>query len=793
MPDPAEPTGPRRPRLPLWAARALLALGIPAALLLAAEGALRVAGYGRPTAFMIPDAEEGYLRTNPEFASRFVPGSFDLRPLNFRMAAHKAPNTVRIVVLGESAAQGVPVPSFGFAPQLRAQLRSRYPGREFEVINTGIVAVNSHVVYEVAREMAAFEPDIFLVYMGNNEVVGPYGPGCAYLSQMPPLWLIRLSVFVRSTRTGQLLGALAARLSPAGRHPREWGGMSMFVDNAVAGDDPRLEAVYGNFRENLEGIVGAASGAGARTVLCTVVANLKDCPPFVSMHSPWLSAAALGVWRGVFERGRLSWMLGEDDRARAFLAEALRIDPMYAETHYMLGSIDLRSGRVDAARREFADALHWDALRFRPDPRINSIIREVAAGAGDRVVLVDTAMALGADPDSAATPSGRELLFEHVHFDWEGNYRAAILMARGCARADLGGDPGETGWLDRQGCAAALAYTGHERLPMLLRIDVLIRKPPFTNQLTHVADEARMAREIGDAAREARDPETISRSLATAKEALLNDPENPALAGILEGVEIDAGDLGGALALARRAAELVPGDPALAADEAGILIRLGRTEEAQRTLMAAAASGADEGILTPVLSELWSRNRYYDEGIAYLDGALASRPRDTGLRTVQAGLRLARGDAAGAEREFREVLADDPSSDGALEGLVDLLSRSGRKDAASSESLAFADRQPRNQANSLRAASACDALGDAEGSVHHLLAAERSGPVTSTFELTLALKLLQLRRIGEMMNHLALARILSLDEGNPSVTGSIDALIAKMRPMAEAEAAPGGG
>ena len=70
-------------------------------------------------------------------------------------------------------------------------------------------------IYQIAREMAGFEPDLFLVYAGNNEVVGPYGPGCAYLSQMPPLWVIRASVFVRSTRTGQLLGSLlAANLAP---------------------------------------------------------------------------------------------------------------------------------------------------------------------------------------------------------------------------------------------------------------------------------------------------------------------------------------------------------------------------------------------------------------------------------------------------------------------------------------------------------------------------------------------------------------------------------------------------
>ena len=58
--------------------------------------------------------------------------------------------------------------------------------------------------------------------------------------------------------------------------------------------------------------------------------------------------------------------------------------------------------------------------------------------------------------------------------------------------------------------------------------------------------------------------------------------------------------------------------------------------------------------------------------------------------------------------------------------------------------------------------------------MRNLVAAERSGPVDATFELTLALKLYQLRRPDEMMEHLAEARSLSTYEGNPAVTDSID-------------------
>jgi hypothetical protein len=127
------------------------------------------------------------------------------------------------------------------------------------------------------------------------------------------------------------------------------------------------------------------------------------------------------------------------------------------------------------------------------------------------------------------------------------------------------------------------------------------------------------------------------------------------------------------------------------------------------------------------------------------------------------------------------ILAEDPSNEDALEAILGILDLSGRSAAADNESLSAADNQPRNQVNNVRAAKICEARGDEARSVRYLEASERSGPVSATFELTLALKLYRLKRTGEMMTRLAEARSLSRFEGNPSVTESIERLIARMR------------
>jgi len=759
-------------------------VGIPAAVFIGLEGSLRLAGYGQSVAFLIPDEMPGYFRTNPEFVTSFLPSSFDLRPLNFRVRAVKPPNSVRIVILGESAAQGIPVPSFGFAPQLRALLRAGYPDRDFEIINTGIVAINSHVVYKVARELAGFAPDLFVIYMGNNEVVGPYGPGCAYLSQMPPLWFIRSSVFVRSTRTGQLFAAALGRLARGPRQAREWGGMAMFADNSVRGDDPRLEAVYRNYESNLRDIVGAAKAAGAKTLLCTVASNLKDCAPLLSVHGPGLTAQEAAQWERAFKRGRTEWLLGDSDRARNDLLEAERIDPQYADCAFMLGSLDLGAGRVDEGRHHLVEAEHWDALRFRPDPRINEVVREVASEGGPSVSLVDVASAMGSDPDSKAVPSGREQFFEHVHLNWDGNFEVARMLAEATERALYGPSARARPAMSSAECAAALGYTDHEQINVLQKVEGIIRNPPFTNRITYCEDMARLARDLAKARTDHGDPEKTRAAKRVVEESAARDPQNADLARIAGEIDGDLGDLEGALSQARRAQELQPLSYALVANEAITLSRLGRYGPAEELLNRAAAKcpPRDLALMAPAFADVFARTGRFAEGGLYLGSEISRRPTDMSLRMIRARLLRLGGDADGAERECRSILATDPGNQAALEQLIDLLAQSGKASEVEEACLGSIGHQPANQANNLRAAIIYDKRHDDEQSSRCLIAAERSGPVTSGLEASLSRRLLNLGRPDDALEHLALARRLSLIEGDPVAADRISHAIDRIIP-----------
>lgn len=288
------------------------------------EGGLRAAGYGYKPDFLVRNLN-GSLAANEKFGWRLFPRAIARTPAPEILPDPDAKR--RVFILGESAAMGFPDPALGLAPQLQARL-----GADWRVVNVAMTAINSHTVREIAAECARQKPAAFVVYMGNNEVVGPYGAGSIFGSFSGNLAMIRLQLWVRSWRLGQLIASLTAR-PPAGAE--EWRGLEFFVRNQVPPGDPRLARVYHHFRNNLQDIVRLGQRAGARVIVSTVAVNLRDCPPFASPDGAANAAYAAG---------------------------------------------------------DFARARDLDALRFRADSEINRIIREVAAE--EHADLVDAEQAI---------------------------------------------------------------------------------------------------------------------------------------------------------------------------------------------------------------------------------------------------------------------------------------------------------------------------------------------------------------------------------------------------------------
>jgi len=239
-----------------WILRLALVCASPLVFLGLVELGARAAGVGYPGSFLLGGA------TNEMFGWRFFPRTIARTPAPFVVQGQR-----KVFVLGESAAMGFPDPAFGLAPHLQAAL-----GGSWKVFNAAMTAINSHVIREIALECARQQPQVFVVYLGNNEVVGPFGAGTIFgkLSALP---VIRAQVWLTRWHAGQWL------LRPP-EVADEWRGLEFFKDRLVRADDPRLSRVYNHLAANLRDIIRAGRGAGARVLIAPMAVNLRDCPPF---------------------------------------------------------------------------------------------------------------------------------------------------------------------------------------------------------------------------------------------------------------------------------------------------------------------------------------------------------------------------------------------------------------------------------------------------------------------------------------------------------------------------------
>jgi tetratricopeptide (TPR) repeat protein len=457
----------------LWIA--ISAIFVPLLVLGVVEACLRLAGVGYPTALLTPCTVQGKPAScyNLFFAAPFFPAGSVQTPRLYSIPTQKPPGTYRIFVLGESAAMGDPDPAYGFSRYLEAMLRERFPETKFEVVNTGSVAINSHVVLRIAQQLADQRPDLFIIYSGNNEVVGPYGPGTVLTSSGMSIPVIRSSIFLRSTRIGQLVTKL-------GTQKKAWQGMEMFLDKQVRANSPLMQQVYANYERNLRDTIAVARAAGAQVIVATAATSLEDCTPFASLHRDGIKPGEVNDWSSLVQRGNELEAARSFSEALELYRSAAKIDNEYAELEFRIARCLKSLGDTKSANEHFQRARDLDTLRFRADTRINDINRYVPASYSG-VALVDAeSLFSSASRDGIV---GTDLVYEHVHMTPLGSYLFARAIYRqvagNLASGAVADAPSETE------CERMLALTAYDRSRIAQEMLRRIQRAPFTQQLNH--------------------------------------------------------------------------------------------------------------------------------------------------------------------------------------------------------------------------------------------------------------------------------------------------------------------
>jgi tetratricopeptide (TPR) repeat protein len=378
-----------------------------------------------------------------------------------------------------------------------------------------------------------------------------------------------------------------------------WGGMKMFVGNQLRADDPRKEVVYHNFQRNLDDIVKVGLDSGAKVLLNTVAVNLRDCPPFASLMNSNLAAGDRAKFDKLYAEACSAEGQNNDPEAAHTFEQAAALDPLFPELQYRWGECLAAMTNFAGARERFQKACDYDALPFRADSSINGIIQKTAQQfATDRLVFFDAAAAMAADTPGGVC--GRETFYEHVHFNFDGNFRLGRAWAEEVVKMLPDGisQTARTNiWTTQETCDQLLGLTDWNRCAVVETMIDRLKRPPLSDQ----PNNAERMRFLRDEARELRqhvNPVAAQKAVEIYVAAIKRAPQDHLLHENFAEFLESTGDLKQAAAEWRQMQELLPHSCEPYYQAGRVLSELGQWSEAEEALTKAVT-------LRPRLAEGW--------------------------------------------------------------------------------------------------------------------------------------------------------------------------------------------
>lgn len=457
---------------------AAAAFAIACLAVVAVEGGLRLFGIGGYASVLrdVGEAPRGHVVVSDAtgaasyfYANKSKPGGI------FESTFHqpKHAGVFRVFWLGESAAKGFPQPPcLASSAFFEAMLNDLWPHRRFEVINLACTAVASFPIRGILEEAIQYQPDLVVVYCGNNEFFGAYGVASLHRSG-DSVNAMQFQRWMRSLALTQAFDRLTARVESA---PDKTLMERMMTDVNIGAADPRRQSAERNLYDNLCSAIRTCRTRGIPIVVCNSPVNERDLAP-----------------------------LGDGAEARSAYADGLA---------------QSKKGNYNEAAVAFQKAVDLDVMPWRATSRTNAAIR--AAAEECEALFCDLVTAFrGTSPGGSI---GWELMDDHVHPSLQGQdlvartVIAALVNAAGANFAPFNTNPRRLEMLaDFQTYAERLGDSEYTRYAVAHTVRVINNIPFFkaTNpaalaryEKTIAELESRMSLEVLKAVQEWQKPET---------------------------------------------------------------------------------------------------------------------------------------------------------------------------------------------------------------------------------------------------------------------------------------------
>lgn len=381
------------------------ALAVCGLLLVGLELVLRAAGLGAR-----PPGQESQLEYQRVYLPALVPheladGTPILRTVDPRhpfqwVAPQKPEGALRVFCFGGSASAGLGFsPNVTFARALEEMLRAAHPERAVEVVNLGMVALPSTGVVSFVRDVCArYEPDLLVVYSGNNEFLEVHSE--AYFQATASLGT-KLQRRLLGTHLARLLGGGGGSERPT-ITTRDVAANDARVSHRemlqhIVLPDAELQRAFDRYERNLEAMCDAAEEAETALVLCTVATNWE--------------------WWGMQDPDVDAWLqeLGADRASAPAAIDAALADADAHHRHqwtYLRAWLARERGDHETARGAYRASMNADPHLRRAVDALAERVREVAARRG--ASLFDAIEFLAADDEHGVV--GFDHFYDYVHF-----------------------------------------------------------------------------------------------------------------------------------------------------------------------------------------------------------------------------------------------------------------------------------------------------------------------------------------------------------------------------------------
>jgi tetratricopeptide (TPR) repeat protein len=586
----------------------------------------------------------------------------------------KDPDSYRIFCVGGSTTYGRPYRDrVSFCGWLRAYLQAAEPSRNWEVINAGGISYASYRVARLMNELKDYQPDLFIVYSGQNEFLEQRSYG-ALLSM--PDWVIDLDATLSGTRIYSAMKLGLEAIESASQQLHERDRMSGEVDeilNHTLGpqsyhrDDVLKQHIVTHYRLNMRRMARIARSVNADIIYVKPAINIKDMSPFKSEHKEGLSLQALMQWQALIGRAAEQYAAGDADTALTDYRQALEIDDRYADLHFRIGRLLYETGRYDEAEKSLRRAVEEDVAPLRILASMQQIVEEVASS--EDAPLVDFADILRRAylKRSDHAVFGNEYFVDHVHTNMEGYRLLGLalfdkLVQQGVAAPDASWNEARIEDVRREVIAELDPRDEGETLLNLGRVF------DWAGKFNEAYNVLKRAMEIlgpspGIYTRLAKSSYGLGRleeSVQYFREALALEPNDFGTHSRLGMVLAELGHLDEAIEECRTELELHPGYSTGHAGLAKLLGEAGDNVEAQKHFETALQINPDSEFAHVNFAFFLIRQKRYDEALAHSEQALRIDPGQHEAHDAIGLIMKQRGKLELAIQHFSEAIRLQP-------------------------------------------------------------------------------------------------------------------------------------